>query len=189
MIIPLALAVGGCASHHAKKAPPATADDAYPYHKPLSTQGERFGSLPDNVKATVLAEVGTIEIIDVIKQIRAGHVVYKIRFKDAADYPPLFVASDGSVLNPDMTVAVPAPLGPTTIKFADLPLSALRVVRERAPDAEVAKVNVETWGDHTIYIISFVKDLKYPKLYVVADGTSLTMAPTAMPEITPAAKP
>jgi hypothetical protein len=181
-IIPLAVMAAGCASHHAKvQAPPATADNFYPYHKPLSTPGSRFGSLPDVVKSTVLSEAGTVEISDVSREISAGRVIYRISFQDAVDYPPIFIGSDGSVLNPDLTVAIAAPQGPTSIKTDDLPLNVLRAIRERAPETEVAGVRMEYWGDHTVYIVSFKKDLLYPKMYVVADGTVLTMAPPVKP--------
>jgi len=181
-VLPMLAFFAGCARHHAKvEAPTATVQDYYPYRKPLSTPGTRFGSLPQNVQTTVLSEAGTVEISDVGRENIAGRVIYKIYFKDAADYPPLFVGSDGSVLNPDLTVAVAAPPGPTTIKFDDLPLSVTRAIREKAPEAEVGDIKLEYWGDHTIYVVSFKDDRHFPKLCVAADGNVLTMARPVAP--------
>lgn len=175
-VAPMLALAAGCAHRTAKVEEPEPVAEPYPYHKPLSTPGMRFSSMPQVVQNTVLAEAGTAEIADVSKLDHDGQVVYKISFKVGGPLPPLYVASDGSVLNPDMTLAVAAPPGPTTIKFEDLPLAATRVVEEKAPDAEIKVINVETWGDHTIYVVSFKDDLHYPKLYVVADGTLLQQA-------------
>lgn len=174
--MPILALVAGCAHHPAKVEPAEPVGAEYPYHKPLSTPGMRFGSLPQVVQNTVLAEAGTAEIADLRRLNHDGQVVYKISFKEEGILPPLFVASDGSVLNPDMTLAVPAPPGPVTIRFEDLPLAATHTLREKAPDAEIKVINIETWGDHTIYVVSFKDDLHNPKLYIVSDGTVLQQA-------------
>jgi len=166
--------VAGCAKNQGNYGPgPEGKAARHPYSQPLSTPGARFGSLPQNVQTTVLSEAGTAEIADVIKEIDDGRVVYKIYFREADTFPPLFVGADGSVLNPDLTVAVPARQVTTTgLKVADLPLSVSKVLQDRAPNAEVASINKETWGDHVVYVITF-KDEARPKLLIVADGTVL----------------
>ncbi len=170
--------LAGCAHHKATVPPPPTAQARSYYTKPLTTPGSRYSSLPETVQSTVLAEVGTAEIANVVKEVNAGRLCFKIYFMDPATYPPLYVGSDGSVLNPDMTVAVPAPRDERDVKFDDLPLGVTRVVREHVPDAEtqVASIKREMWGDHKVYVVAFKQDLVYPTLYVVADGTMLTPA-------------
>ena len=46
--------------------------------------------------------------------------MYKIYFRDPDVFPPLFVAPDGSVLNPDLTVAIRAVPG-NRVKKSDVP--------------------------------------------------------------------
>jgi hypothetical protein len=187
LMLPLGL-MAGCAHHAKVEEPPPGPEEAYPYHKPLSTPGMRVSHLPQVVQNTVLAEAGVAEVADVARLEHNGHMVYKVSFKESGVLPPLFVGSDGSVLNPDMTVAVPAPPPPDTVKFDDLPLSVTRVVQEKAPDAKVDVVHVEIWGDHTIYVVSFKQDLRFPKLYIVADGTVLLHAAIPSANAGPAAK-
>ena len=64
------------------------------------------------------------------------------------------------------------------MKFADLPVGVTRAVMERVPEAEreVDGIKQEMWGDHKIYVVSFKQDLRYPTLYIVADGTMLIPA-------------
>src|SRR5438552_10968949 len=102
----------GCVLRQATEpAPKPAPGPAYhnPYNTPLSTPGARFAGLPVVVQNTVRSEAGTAEIVDVRKESRQGRVFYKILFRDERNYPPLYVGADGSVLNPDLTVAVPAP--------------------------------------------------------------------------------
>ena len=169
--------LAGCA-HHKDTVPPPGAQARSYYTKPLTTPGSRYSNLPANVQTTVLAEVGAAEIANVVQEMNAGRVCFKVYFMDPATYPPLYVGSDGSVLNPDMTVAVPAPRDEAVVKFDDLPLNVTQVVREHVPEAqaEVASIKLEMWGDHRIYIVSFKRDIRYPTLYVVADGTMLLQA-------------
>jgi len=171
--------LAGCAHEKANVPPPPPPNPAESYYsKPLTTPGTRYSSLPTTVQSTVLAEVGTAEIANVVKEVNSGRMCYKIYFADPATYPPLFIGSDGSVLNKDMTVAVPAPRDETIIKFGDLPVGVTRAVREHVPEAEalVSSIKEEMWGDHKIYVVAFKQDLVYPTLYVVSDGTMLLKA-------------
>jgi hypothetical protein len=88
------------------------------------------------------------------------------------------VGPDGSVLNPDLTVAVPAPqqLNPQ-VSINDLPVGVRRVIQQRPEASEVASIVQETWGDHTIYVVSFKDEAHHPKMYIVAEGTTLINAP------------
>ena len=103
------LLLAGCALHHAS-APVPTASSHNPYSSPLSTPGARFGALPQVVQNTVRTEAGTAEIVDVRKETSGDRPFYKISFRDAGNFPPMYIGVDGSVLNPDLSVAVPAPL-------------------------------------------------------------------------------
>jgi len=177
-VIALAL-VAGCAKDAAYVSAPASpAGYQHPYHVPLSTPGARFGGLPPVVQNAVRSEAGTAEIIDARKEMREGRTFYKISFRDSGNFPPLYVGPDGSVLNPDLTVAVPAPqaLNPE-VKLADLPLEVRKVIQERPSGAEIACINQETWGDHTVYVVSFKEEAHRPKMYVIADGTVLVQPP------------
>ena len=175
-IIPSALAVAliaGCAEQGNYQSA-QNKGAGHPYSKPLSTPGARFGSLPSNVQTTVLSEAGTAEIADVSKEIVGDRVVYKIFFQDPRNFPTLLVGADGSVLNPDMTIAVPArQLGSAELKPADLPPSVSKVIQEQAPKGEIASIVKETWGNHIVYVITFKDETHNPKLHIVADGTLL----------------
>ncbi len=158
---------------------------AYPYRKPLTSLGAKFGALPVGVQNTVRAEAGMAEISDVTKGATADRVYYKISFKDTENFPPLYVAPDGSVLNPDLTIAVPAPHdasgglagGPAkTVTVKDLPESVVAIIHERAGDAEIASISKEIWGDHIVYFISFANPEQHPKLAVAAEGTVVQTA-------------
>ena len=57
---------------------------------------------------TVRAQSGTVEITDILRNDTTGSPVYVFYFKNAELFPPLYVASDGSVLRSNLTVAVGA---------------------------------------------------------------------------------
>src|SRR5262245_54899553 len=92
----LALVLCGCETpqQQAKKA-----ENKTPYNKPLTSLGAKFGALPPPVQATVLAQAGAADIVDADRQIKAGHVVYVVTFREPEIFPTLYVAPDGSVLN------------------------------------------------------------------------------------------
>jgi hypothetical protein len=190
----VALGLLGC-SHH-KSEPVAAArtevTNAAPAHhvetkytKPITSLGAKFGWLPPAAQNTVRAEAGSEEVVDVIKEASADKLYYKVVFRDAANFPPLLVTPDGSVLNPDLTVAVAAPLDSTgslpltPVTVQDLPAPVQDVLREKAPGADVSNISKEAWGNHLVYVISFKTETPHPKLYIVADGTTLTPASSA----------
>lgn len=168
--------LAGCA-HPVKKAETINA-----FKKPLLSPGAQFGALPPAVQNTVIAEAGSEVIWDVVKDSSSGQTVYIITFENRDIYPPLFVARDGSVLNPDLTVAVHAPehtaaaLGinaGTTVKLTDLPAKVLEVIHEQASRTDITSIDKTTWGNRTVYVVTFKDESHYPKLYVEADGTLL----------------
>ena len=171
---PAALAlVAGCAKHatYVQDSAPV-AGEKTPYTAPLATAGAKFGALPAVVQNTVRTQVGTTQIYDVRKENHEGHIFYEISFVDSNSWPALLAAPDGSVLNPDLTVAVqaPQPLNPE-IKLADLPQEVRKVLQDRPLTAEIVSINQETWGEHTVYVVSFKEDAHRPKMYLIADGT------------------
>jgi hypothetical protein len=150
------------------------------YNYPLSSPGGKFTGLPPAVQNTVRAQAGAAELHDVVKDSSSGRTVYKIFFKNWELYPTLYVAPDGSVLNPDLTVAVAAPLdyigiattGPVIgIKPGDLPAAVMKSIQEHAPTKEISVINKETWNDKEVFIITFKDPAHNPNLYVYADGT------------------
>jgi len=165
----------GCAT-----APPPH-DAVTQYETPLSSPGAQFAALPAAVQNTIRTEAGAAEIDNIVKDRSSGHLVYRTSFVNEEVYPPLFVASDGSVLNPDLTLAVGAPRDSTTVltgagasglRIGDLPEPVVRVVDQFAPRTEIAALDKETWGNRIVYIVTF-RDERKPKLYVAADGTIL----------------
>jgi hypothetical protein len=186
----------GCARHHTPAPPPGPVviEDAYPYTKPLTSLGAKFGALPAPVQNTVRAEVGMTEISEVLKKSTADQVYYILYFRDAKNFPPLYIAPDGSVLRPDLTIAVPAPhdisgglsAGPSsTVTLKDLPAPVVNAVQDRAPNTDLAAaistIKKETWGDHVVYTVSFKDDARLSTLRLVADGRVLEPVPIPPP--------
>jgi hypothetical protein len=171
LAVSLAVLLAGCATQDQKQ----MAAQNTSYHKPLSSPGAEFGDLPPLVQRTVLAEAGTEGVVNTIRDTKSGRVVYKIYFQNPATFPPLYVAPDGSVLNPDLTVAVNARPG-TRVKLADLPLSVKEAIPKRAPIDEVAYITKESWGERTVYVVTFKDQTHNPKLLLGEDGAVLDEA-------------
>jgi uncharacterized lipoprotein len=158
--------LAGCATkpETAKKAEQKT-----PYHRPLTSLGAKFGALPPAVQSTVLAQAGSTDITDAVRDTSSGRVVYKIYFRDPDVFPPLFVAPDGSVLNYDLTVAVSASHG-TRVKASEVPPKVLKVIEEHGPVAGYSSINKEKWGDRVVYVVDFKDAAHYPRMFITADG-------------------
>lgn len=157
--VALAAALCGCAE------PPAVS-----YTQPLTSPGGEFSTLPPAVQNSVRAEAGMAEIERVIKPGESASGVYEIRFRNADLYPPLYLASDGSVLTSNMTVAVGASedtIAASTgsvssgVKTDDLPPSVIVTIRHQAPTAEVDAISRVNSGNETFYNVTF----KDPKLH------------------------
>lgn len=178
--------VAGCA-HDPKtaEAPKPTAQYRTLYGKPLTSLGAKYALLTAAAQTTVLAEVGSAQIYDVEKKRQGELVYYIITFRDNSVYPPLYVAADGSVLNPDLSVLLAAPkevapgsAGPVSLK--DLPPEVKKVLDQQAPDAEVASIYREMWGDHPLYVITFKDELHHPTLRLSAEGIMIRTAPKSV---------
>ena len=189
-LIALTSVLVGCAHHHysevdkPKSAVVASSASAAHYKSiygyPLSSPGGKFTGLPPAVQNTVRAQSGAAELYDVVKDSNSGKTVYKIYFKNWELYPTLYVAPDGSVLNPDLTIAVAAPAdyigiattGPIVgIKPGDLPPAVMKSIQEHAPTKEISVINKETWNDKEVFIVTFKDPAHNPSLYVYSDGT------------------
>jgi hypothetical protein len=166
--VSVAALLAGCATPEE----PQTAQHRSAYHKPLTSPGAKFGALPPVVQLTVLAQAGTEEVVDAVRDTSSGRVVYKISFRDPEVFPPLYVAPDGSVLNPDLTVAVSAVQG-TRVKTADVPAKVMKAIPERAPTGEVAYISKETWGGRVVYVVTFKDQAHNPKILLGEDGALL----------------
>ena len=100
-----AFLVAGCVTHH-HEAAEVTYESAY--LRPLASPGGKFGALPLAVQNTIRAEAGSAEIRDIATINRLGELSYEIYFRNEDILPPLLIAANGSVLNPDFSVAVSA---------------------------------------------------------------------------------
>jgi hypothetical protein len=168
LVVSLAALLAGCATSDKAQ----VASHETPYRKPLTSPGAKFGALPPIVQRTVLAEVGQGEVVDAVRDSSSGRVVYKVYFRDSDIFPPLYVAPDGSVLNPDLTVAVRARQG-TQVKLAEVPAKVRKAIPERAPAAEVSYINKEAWGSLVVYVVTFKDEAHNPKLLLSEEGTVL----------------
>lgn len=171
----LAWLFGGCAHR------PDWSWQETPHQNPLFSPGAQFAALPPAVQNTVRAQTGAAEIENIEELTTAAGKVYFVSFVRKRILPPLYVAPDGSVMNPDLSVAVGAAEGPagvstgsvTNLRVTDLPARVLQTIQERSPGAEVDTINKEVWGERAIYIITFRNPDAHPKMYVLGDGTVL----------------
>lgn len=150
------------------------------YDRPLTSPGGQFSLLPPAVQNTVRAEAGAAEIDDISSERHGGSTVYKFHFKETLIYPPLYVASDGSVLTPDLQVAVGATAesiavstgaGSNGIKLDALPKNVVNTIRSQAPTAAVDFVQKTTSGSQVFYEVFFTDPEHHPRLLISEDGT------------------
>lgn len=170
----------GCAGHR----PSAAADYREIYDKPLYSSGAQFAALPPSVQNTIRAQAGSAEIDHVVKDTSSGRMVYRIYFQNWDLLPPMYVAPDGSLLDPDLRVAIEAAPSQasvvtegavTGLTLSDLPPAVVKAVQRQAPDAEVDSIVKQGHGDQTSFLISF-KDRMHPALHIASDGTVLVGA-------------
>ncbi len=142
------------------------------YNKPLTSPGAKFGALPPPVQRTVLAEAGPAEVVDAVRDTSSGRVVYKVFFRESDVFPPLYVAPDGSVLNPDLTMALNAAQG-VRVKPDEVPSPVSKAIKERSHGVDVAYINKESWGGRTVYVVTFKDEAHNPKLLIAEDGSTV----------------
>jgi hypothetical protein len=176
-----AVALAGLLAGCAEPSTSSLAEYQERYYQPLVSPGAQFASLPPAVQYTIRAETGGAPLANIVRDTNSGRLVYHVYFEDPDIYPPLIIAPDGSVLNPDLTVAIGAPRetpGVITggavggITLGDLPPKVVKTIQQHAPDAEVESIAKETRGDQVMYIVTFKHGMR-PALYIAADGTVL----------------
>jgi hypothetical protein len=166
--VSVALLLAGCATQSETQ----IAVHQTPYLKPLTSPGAKYGALPPVVQRTVLAQAGMAEVVNVVRDTSSGRVVYKIYFQDRDVFPPLFVSADGSVLNPDLTIAVNAVSG-IRLKPAEVPATVMKVIPDRAPSAKVDYISLESWGGRAVYVVTFKDEAHNPRLLIASDGSTV----------------
>ena len=177
----LCLIVGTCWLIGCAGKPEVHTSQPTPYRNPLKSPGEQFGGLPPVVQNTVRAEVGAEPIYDIWKDELSTPVVYTVFFQNHF-LEPLIIAADGSVLNPDRTLAVGAAdekIGTLSggaaagLKPSDLPRNVMKVIQERAPRNEIEFINKQVVNDREIYIVTFKNPALNEEMHITEDGTLL----------------
>jgi len=175
------LAVAGCATEESD----SVEDYRAQYNKPLLSPGTQFAALPPAVQNTIRAEVGWANLEKIEKEESLGRVIYRVYFQNTFWIEPLIIASDGSVLDPDLIVAVGAPKedhwaatgsASSSHSLNDLPAAAVKAIQLRAPGAQVDSVIRQVSGNQVVYIVTF-KDGLHGPLQVTADGTITPESP------------
>jgi len=149
------------------------------YDRPLTSPGGEFSRLSPVVQNSVRAQAGAAEIDGISKETSRGATIYVFHFKNVGLNPPLYVASDGSVLTSDLHLAVGVTadaieastgFGSNGVKLQDLPVLVVTTIRSRAPTAEVDSVQKITEGTEVFYEVSFKHPEFHPTLLVADDG-------------------
>jgi hypothetical protein len=155
-----------------------------PYQRSMQSPGAQFGALPPKVQTAVRAQAGQAAVEKILRDRTPVGSIYKIYFQNEFVYPPLLVTPEGDVLNPDYTIAVPYPDSAhdpfalsggdgRTLQLVDVPEDAMKMIQEQAPHAEISSIEKQTWGDRTVYVVTFKGENASPKLYVRSDGIVL----------------
>ena len=167
-IVAIAAALCGCAEEH-----------VFTYNQPLTSPGGEFARLPPAVQNSVRAEAGMAEISRIIKPSENPRGIYEVHFKSSDVYPPLYLASDGSVLAPDLTVAVGASadsIAASTgseasgVRMEDLPPGVVMTIRHQAPTAEVNSISRLASDGQMLYHVTFKDPAHHPQLVIHDDG-------------------
>ncbi len=162
-----AIALCGCES-----------ESQFTYQQPLTSPGAAFATLPPAVQNSVRAEGGMAEISAINKEAAPG--VYEILFRNFDVYPPLYIASDGSVLSSNMTTvavgasedSIAASTGSelTGLRMDDLPAKVVQTIRVQGPTAEVESISRLTSQGEVFYSVSFKDPLHHLKVLIRDDG-------------------
>ena len=169
----LFIVAGGFLAGCANEGTPVT------YREPLISPGGEFSKLPPTVQNSVRAEAGSAEIRRIFEETSGDSTIYIFYFKNAGVYPPLYVTPDGSVLTPNLNVAVGASQdsieastghGSNGIKLDDLPPNVVNAIRSQAPTAGVDSVQRITSGSAVYYEVFFKDPQHQPRLLISEDG-------------------
>jgi len=149
------------------------------YDQPLTSPGGEFSKLPPAVQNSVRAEAGMAEIESVRRNPNGPTAVYVVHFRNAAVYPPLYLASDGSVLTSNLTVAVGASVDSIAastgseaggLKMDDLPPNVVLTIRHSAPTGEVEAISRTSSEGQVLYSVRFKDPSRHPALIIRDNG-------------------
>lgn len=166
--IAIAAALCGCAE-----------ESPFTYQEPLTSPGGEFARLPPAVQNSVRAEAGMAEIVRISTDNSGGSAIYQFQFRSPDVYPPLYVASDGSVLTSNLTVAVGASedtIAASTgsevsgIRMDDVPPNVVLTIRHQAPTAEVNSISRLTSNGDVFYSVSFKDPAHHAKILIRDNG-------------------
>ena len=175
----LGLLMVGCAGERSR----GVADYRERYDKPLVSSGALFASLPPAVQNTIRAETGSADLDEAVRDTSSGRTVYRVYFQNEELFPPLYIAPDGRLLDPNLMLPIGAPHDTSSvvtggraggITLDDLPPAVIKAIQHHAPDAEVDSIMKQVSGDQTTYLVMF-KGRIYPPLQLASDGSILTM--------------
>src|SRR6267142_4735003 len=143
-------------------------------NKSIENASQKFNELPPAVQKTVRAQYPNGEVADATKKTENGMDVYEIQFREPGSNPKLVVATDGRLINSDLTKPAGAieraltPTGAVGTKLSALPEKAQITIKAKAPEAEIADISRQEKDGRVIYEVAF-KD--QGKMQVADDGT------------------
>jgi hypothetical protein len=149
------------------------------YNRPLTSPGGQFSALPPTVQNSVRAQVGAADITYIFTDTSSGRSIYEFHFKNTDLFPPLYVASDGSILTPEMTVAVGATAetieaatgsAVSGVTMSDLPTPVVDAIRDQRPTAAVDSIHRIRSGEDVFYEVFFKDPGHHPKLFLTDSG-------------------
>jgi hypothetical protein len=169
LYVALAAVLAGCVEEA-----PLTA-----YHQPLTSPGGIFSTLPPAVQNSVRAQVGMAEIAAIHRHRDENGTIFEFLFKNPDVFPPLYVATDGSVLGPNITVAVgatPESIAASTgslvggLRLSELPPNVVLTIRREAPTAEVNTISRIYEGTDVFYEVTFKDAAHHPNMLIQNTG-------------------
>jgi len=150
------------------------------YNQPLNSPGGEFSLLPPAVQNSVRSQAGMAELSGVTRNFEGPVRYYEIRFRNPVLYPPLYLAPDGSVLSPELTVVVPASQESialasgklaTGIRRDELPQKVVLSIRRLAPTSEVDTIRRIDTDGQVFFNVTFVDSQHHPGLLLHDDGS------------------
>lgn len=175
----LVFAVSGCSTPE----PDTVEEYRARYSNRLISPGAQFAALPPAVQNTIRAQAGSADIAQIDKDTSLEpRVIYRVYFDNSDLFQPLIVAPDGSLLDPDLTVAMGAPMDDWSIQTGsgygggainDLPQAAVKTIHHVVPDGLVDTVTRQVLGNQVSYVVTFRNNTHAP-IHIAGDGTILT---------------
>jgi uncharacterized membrane protein YkoI len=146
-------------------------------NKSVESASKEFNELPPAVQKTVRAQAPNGEIANVSHKTKDGVELYEVEFREPGTNPKIVVASDGKLVNTDMTRVVGGaekaltPTGAVGTKLSALPEAAQKTIQSKMPNAEIADISRKDKDGRAIYQVEFKDKGKNPTIQVAEDGT------------------